>query len=364
MRDEEFTYKERRYWEAGVDLKRFTLCVRKKIWAVAAAALAGALFAGALYLVVRQLSLGETQYRAEVLFAIRYNIQEEDETLKAFINEYNAYTWGDVMRSDRVVPAVLEEVPELSRAQAEACLDTAIASDPEFLSAGFTTDSPELSERVRDAYIHAMAAFGETMADRGLTAIEAWKVSPAEPVSVPNRVLYAMELGAVLGLLAGGLVLAGRYVLDDSVLLGEDVKRYYSCPVLGYRTKRPHAFWDGLLSANLSRLAEQGPFAEVALEEVLALCRASGRPDSAPRETAPKGQPAADFVRLRQAPAVLQIPWGTPCLRCLGPVLETLKLQGVPVRGCIIAGADGRFLDAYYGPNSRDSAPEGRGNKS
>ena len=329
MQEKESKREAEIFWNAGVDLKRLALCFRKKLWIAAAAALCGALLAGAVYLVVRRLSMGEPQYRAQALFAIRYDIQEEDETLKAFINEYNAYTWGDVMRSDKVVPAVLEAVPEMSREEAEACLDTSIASDPEFLNVGFTTGSAALSERVRDAYVRAMAAFGETMRDRGLTAIEAWKLTPAQPVSVPNRVLYAMELGAVLGLLAGGLFLTGRCVLDDSVLLAEDIRRYYPYPVLGYRTEDPGAFWNAQLYANLARIAEKGDFAEVSLEEIMT--------------------PGADFDGLRAVPAALRVPWGTPCLRRLGPALETLGIQEVKVCGFIVTGADSRFLDRYYG---------------
>ncbi len=328
MQEKEMTEGGRKFWDAGVDWKRFSLCVRKKIWLVAAAAVLGALLAGGVYALVRLLSAGGPQYRAEVLFAIRYNVQEEDETLKAFINEYNAYTWGDVMRSDKVVPAVLEAVPELSREEAEACLDTSIASDPEFLDVGFTTGSEELSNRVRDAYIQAMEAFGKTMADRGLTAIEAWKVTPAEPVTRENRVLYAVELGAILGFLAGVLLLAGYYVLDDSVFLAEDVTRCYPYPVLGYRTKSRDTYWEDKLKANLYWLSEKCAAAEVSLEEA---------------------ETGEDFGRLRAVPAVIGIPWGTPCLRRLGPVLETLRLQDVQICGFVITEADGHFLNLYYG---------------
>ncbi len=38
--------------------------------------------------------MGPKQYRSEVLYSIVYDIDEDDEVLKEFINEYNAYTWG------------------------------------------------------------------------------------------------------------------------------------------------------------------------------------------------------------------------------------------------------------------------------
>ena len=148
------------YWQEGVDAKRFFLCVRGKLWAVLAAAAAGALFAAALYAVVRQAAAGPLQYRAQVLFSIGYDIRVEDETLKEFINEYNAYTWGDMMKSDRVILPVMEAVPEADREQIEASVSTEIASDPEFLMASFTTEDEELSNRIAVAYIGAMAAFG------------------------------------------------------------------------------------------------------------------------------------------------------------------------------------------------------------
>ena len=329
-----------RYWREGMDLKRFFLCVRGKIWMVLAAALAGALFAAALYAIVRQATMNPPEYRAQVLFSIGYDIQEDDEVLKEFINEYNAYTWGDMMKSDRVILPVMEAVPEASRQEIEDSLSTEIASDPEFLTAFFTTDDEELSNRIAVAYIGAMAAFGETMLGRGLTGIEAWKTVPAVRVIPENRMLNAAWLGAILGLTAGALILAGWYVLDDSVLLESDLKERYDLPVFGYRTKRPETRWEAALNANLTYRAGKEAFREVLLEDVLGV--------------------GADYETLREAPVLLVIDWGTPCLRRLSPALETLSLQEVTVKGAIIAEADNRFLRLYYGRplKSRRAADE------
>lgn len=51
-------------------------------------------FCCGIYLGARQLTMGPKQYRSEVLYSIVYDIDEDDEVLKEFINEYNAYTWG------------------------------------------------------------------------------------------------------------------------------------------------------------------------------------------------------------------------------------------------------------------------------
>lgn len=163
------------FWKEGMDEKRFALCCIHKIWICLAAALAGAVFAAGIYLGARQLTMGPKQYRSEVLYSIVYDIDEDDEVLKEFINEYNAYTWGDMMRSDRVMDTVLLQLPDVERSVIEASISTEIASDPEFLTAYFTTGDAALSDRIAAAYNCAMTAFGQTMQGRGLTAIEVWK---------------------------------------------------------------------------------------------------------------------------------------------------------------------------------------------
>ena len=319
---------EREYWKEGVDAKRLALCLKSKIWIVLAAALAGAVFAGGLYLIARQLTMGETQYRSEVMFSIGYDIQEEDEILKGFINEYNAYTWGDMMKSDRVILPVMEAVPEASREVIENSITTDIVSDPEFLTVGFVTNSEELSNQIAVAYIGSMAAFGETMQGRGLIGIEAWKTTEAAAVIPENKVLYAAELGAVLGLIFGALFLTGWYVLDDSLLLESDFRKKYGEPILGYRTVLPDPYFGPHLDNNLMELARKKAFHEVALKEL--------------------EKPEIDFEMLREAPIILFVEWGTPCLRRIGHVMEILRVQEIEILGVVITEANNRFLRNYY----------------
>ncbi|MDO4294022.1 MAG: hypothetical protein Q4C65_12450 [Eubacteriales bacterium] len=317
------------YWQEGMDEKRFALCVRNKIWVVLAAALAGALFAGGLYLLVREVTKGPKQYRAEVLYSIVYDIREDDEVLKAFVNEYNAYTWGDMMRSDRIMEDVLPALSGVERQVIEDSISTAIVSDPQFLTVYFTTGDGDLSNRIAAAYNQAMVAFGQTMRDRGLTAIEVWKAVPAAPVEPENRVKNAAALGAVLGLIVGCLGLALWYVLDDSVLLAEDVERVFGVPVLGYRTGTPQGFWERTLDQNLTWLAAKQAFRETELSDVLLA--------------------TAELSLLRESAAVLLVPWGTPSRRVLGRALDNLRIQGIPVIGVVLTEANGHFLRSYYG---------------
>ncbi len=84
------------FWKEGMDEKRFALCCIHKIWICLAAALAGSVFCCGDLSWCAAADDGAKQYRSEVLYSIVYDIDEDDEVLKEFINEYNAYTWGGI----------------------------------------------------------------------------------------------------------------------------------------------------------------------------------------------------------------------------------------------------------------------------
>ncbi len=319
------------FWGARVDERRFALCVAPKLWMVLLAALLVALLGGGVYAAWRLLTAGPARYRAESLYAIQYDLQEDDEVLKEFINEYNAYTWGDMMRSDRVAAQVAQALPSLTRQQVEDCLDTGIASDPEFLSVGFSAGDPETANQLQDAYDREMVAFGRTMKGRGLSGIEVWKSEPAQKVAEPNRLPNAMILGAVLGLIAGILGLACRYVLDDRIFVEGDLS---GVKVLGYRTNRPGSIWDRQREENFSYLARrglEGSLCVLSCGEIL--------------------EDAVDWDRLRRQKErlILSVRFGHTGAREFARAVGQAVCQDVPVAGAFIDGADAGFLRRYYG---------------
>lgn len=321
------------FWQEGMDEKRFALWFLNKIAIFIAAAFAGALFAGGIYALVRALTTGPDQYRAEVMYSIVYDIHEDDEVLKEFVNEYNAYTWGDMMRSDRIMKDVMQLVPDAERSVIEASISTEIVSDPQFLTVYFTTEDGDLSNRIAAAYNQAMPAFGKTMQDRGLTAIEVWKAVPAQLVETENKVWNAVILGLVLGALAGIAGLCIWYVTDDTLLLDADVKKCVGLPMYGYRTRRLDVCWETLLNRNLVYCGETTGFCEVKLEEILFA--------------------RADYETLRKLPVVICAEWGTAKRSQLLFALNQLAMQGVNVSGVILEEADETFLKLYYGRSGK-----------
>lgn len=322
------------FWQEGMDEKRFALWFINKTGIFIAAALAGALFAGGIYLLVRTLTAKPDQYRAEVMYSIVYDIHEDDEVLKEFVNEYNAYTWGDMMRSDRIMKDVFQFVPDTERSVIEASISTEIVSDPQFLTVYFTTEDADLSNRIAAAYNQVMPAFGKTMQGRGLTAIEVWKAVPAQLVETENKVWNAVALGLVLGIFAGITGLCIRYLLDDTLLLAADVKKCCGLPMYGYRTRRLDIRWETLLNQNLTRCGETTGFCEVKLEDIL-----SAR---------------ADYEKLRKLPVLICAEWGTAKRSQLAFALDQLSMQGAEVSGVILEEADETFLRLYYGRGRKE----------
>ena len=71
-----------------------------------------------------------------------------------------------------------------------------------------------------------------------------------------------------------------------------------------------------------------------------------------------------DFELLREAPVILHIRWGRVSKRLLCQALSQLKLQDVKVIGVVLAEADARFLDLYYGKKKAGFAVKEEGDHS
>ena len=187
-----------------------------------------------------------------------------------------------------------------------------------------------------------MQLFGETLTERGLTAIEAWKTTAAQQLQPENRVKNAAFLGAVLGALAGCIALMAWYVLDDSVRTHQDLSGvdmgYFSEKMKGqdlasrfwgYKTNAPDSVWDQECAANIAYAAQTMAFREIDLHSAL--------------------NAQTDYELLREAPVVLYPKWSKVSRRLLLHAVSQLARQDVEVAGIVITDTDARFLALYYG---------------
>ena len=118
--------KEEKFWQEGMDGKRFALCLFRKVWVILAAALIGAAAAGGIYLFTALVLGGPAQYQV----LSQYRIYFDKDKYGEIEDYYNAYTWGEIMKTDQVVDFVMEALPEdITKEQVKASVSVGQMND-------------------------------------------------------------------------------------------------------------------------------------------------------------------------------------------------------------------------------------------
>ncbi len=220
--------KEAKFWQEGMDGKRFALCLFRKIWVLAAVAVSSAAAAAGLYLLVTVALAGPPEYE---VFS-QYRIYFDDEKYGEIKDYYNAYTWGEIMKTDQVLDFVMEALPEgITREQVKESVSVGAMSDIKIMPLTITTQAAALSETIAEAYVYGLDRFGHSI--EGLDGMDCWLVEPARRVERGTKAVNAAAAGLLLGALAAFLGMAVAYCLDDSFYLEEDFAQRYPYPVLG-----------------------------------------------------------------------------------------------------------------------------------
>lgn len=329
-----------------MDGKRFALCFLRKIWVLAAAGAAGALLAAGIYLADALLLSGGPQYEA---FS-QYRIYFDSETYGEIEDYYNAYTWGDIMRTDQVLDFVMEELDgSVTKEQVKTSVSVGQMNDIKIMPLSVITQDPELSDRIARAYSVSLDRFAKSI--RGLSGMECWLIEPAKEVPRATKTGNAAALGFLLGAVGAFLVLLIRYCVDDSVYVEEDFCARYPWPFLGIATGRKDGEFDRELAANwahLTRGKEKIWLAGAGAEEKKALEACVGSLEGC--ETAAWPFDGDSLERMRRSDgAVLVFPWGGHNGRIVAHMAAQLEKQQVTVLGAAAYGADEKFLRAYYG---------------
>ena len=140
--------RELQYADAGMDMKKYMLCLIKKIPLVLAAAALGAFLGALVYILVRTVPESEREYRA---FSKIYLDFAADETGEVY-QEYNGYTWNDLMVTDPIMNLTMENLPaDYSREEVTAATEATILSDLRLLTVTITTHNGERTDAILGA---------------------------------------------------------------------------------------------------------------------------------------------------------------------------------------------------------------------
>ncbi|WP_455615524.1 hypothetical protein [Eisenbergiella sp.] len=393
--------REEKFWQEGMDGKRFALCLFKKAWIILAAALTGAAAAVGIYLFAALALGGKPEYQ---VFS-QYRIYFDKEKYGEIEDYYNAYTWGEIMKTDQVVDFVMEALPEgISKAQVKASVSVGQMNDVKIMPLYITTQDAGLSQEIAEAYVYGLDRFAKSI--EGLSGMQCWTVEPAVQVPRATKTVNAIIFGGILGAVLSFLVLIFFYILDDSIYLEEDFAKRFPIPVLGLLTRGKDADYLEELKGNVAFLLngskriclvdggclkqtgrieksgqtektgqteitgqmektgrETGPGADSRASAVLPSCREAGELLSAAAGenveilvTAwPFGEKEVRMLHSADS-VVLAVPCGFGNGRALFHLEAQLEKLGITAAGAVLTDADDKFLRAYYGKQKRKAS--------
>ena len=346
--------KDEKFWREGMDGKRFALCSFRRFWFFGAAGILGAAVSAGLYLLITVALAGPPEYQ---VFS-QYRIYFDSEKYGEIQDYYNAYTWGEIMKTDEVVDYVMEALPGgITKEQVKASVSVGAMNDVKIMPLTITTQDPELSETIAEAYVYGLDRFGHSI--EGLSGMDCWLLEDAQEVPRGTKAGNAALLGLILGVAAGFFAWLIWYCLDDSIYLEADFENRYGIPVLGVLTEKRDAFLQKELETALAvRLKGQERVC------VVDAAQAAGRRESASAGSRPKDESVKNgpeweeclwpfdegaAERMRRSGVLLMLPWGKGSGRMAGRLVNGLEKLEVPVVGAVIYGAKDGFLRAYYG---------------
>ena len=128
--------REIRYADEGMDMKKFVLFFLQKSWMLLAAAVIGATVGSVVYIAAHTVPESEREYQAVSKVYLDFAPDETGEIYQ----QYNGYTWNDLMATDPYMEPMLEELPEdYTREEVTAAVKAEILSDLRLLTVTVTT---------------------------------------------------------------------------------------------------------------------------------------------------------------------------------------------------------------------------------
>lgn len=313
------------YANEGMDIKKYMLCLLKRLPVLLGAVTGGALLGLIVYTIVRTVPESEREYQAFAKIQLDFAADKTGEVYQA----YNGYTWNDLMATDPIMNLTLGNLPsDYTRDEVEAALRAEILSDIRILTVTVTTNSAAHTDKILGAAVQALESYG--VQAKEFIAITAIQTTQAKLVVADNRMAQAVLVGALIGLFLSLFGISFYYVMDDRILVAGDVRKVTNVSFIGYASGMETLKQD--YEKNLSYLREK--------RGTLFICEIE------------KDKPIAEevFQKMREAGGVvLSLPFGGVHGTYVSYVIEMLKTQECELCGVAIREADGKFLRGYYG---------------
>lgn len=331
-----------KYADAGMDMKKWMILVIRKCWLLLAAAVLGAVLGGVIYTIARIVPESEREYQAVSKVYLDF---AADETGQVY-QEYNGYTWNDLMATDPILDVTMSCLPEdYTREEVMAATEATILSDLRLLTVTITTNHAERTDVILEATDRALEEYGERAKE--FLQIETIQTSQAQLVVADSRLAQAVLVGMVIAVAAALFGMLLYYVLDDRIMVASDVKQVTDVSFVGYVFDKKERNAQGQNSNGLC-------ISEKRLQEdynraVAYLSKKWGNVQEISISQEGDGLAEAVGPVEEACGVILAVPYGKVHGAYLSYLIGQYQVQGCKILGIAIENADMRFLGRYYG---------------
>lgn len=307
--------KDNNFMNEGMDIRRFFLCLVRKIWLVVVLIIAGGILGAGVYKLYYAVTDGDTKY----MISTDYRIVFDEVGYPNGMDYFNAYTWNQFVTDDKIVDYAVSHAQGINKKAVQDSVTARMLSDYRILTVEVTGTNQDEIQAINEVYKAAMPNFAESVPE--LTSIEVWSCNDMIVANVHDKACNAGIIGMLIALVFAGCVVAVYYCLDDRIYVEQDWKNLGTdIPCLGYDSE------SFVKDTEENRAAIIGDAKVVEYKEGM------------------KPEEAKDCEGV-----ILMVPWGSKHATAIKYDIELLGKQNVKILGAVITDCNEKYLKAYYG---------------
>ena len=222
-------FNDENYMNETMDMRRFFLCLKTRIWMIVLCVFVGALIGAGAYKAYYSITDGQDRYQRSCDFYITFNEADHPNGM----DYYNAYTWGQFLLDDKMIEHVMDFGGKYTKDEIKAAVTSRMMSDYRVLTVIVSGTDTRKIEAIYEAYKFAMPQFAQDVEE--ITSISVWSEDDMIKINDHTRTFNAAILGAILGLFISSIAWALYYCMDDRIYTQSDwCRRFKDIAFLGY----------------------------------------------------------------------------------------------------------------------------------
>ncbi len=225
--NDKFLY-SRKYGNEPIDMKLLFIYFVRNIRYVVYSTIIGCVVFALGYYLVNFVLVKEHRYVATGEMYLEYATDVRLENI--YINDY---TWQNLVHTDKAVVFVQEQLSfNISEEELKASVTAGLVSDVRFVTLKVTTDNPEHSVQIAQAYQEAIIRLAEEMVDIERVVVFT-NADSATKIQNDNRTFRMACTGAILGAVISSFAIIWFFTMDDSIYVPFTIERRFALPVIG-----------------------------------------------------------------------------------------------------------------------------------